>query len=149
MHPRSLWEEARMELVPFTSDTRHTAGILLLTVVAIEYGGTYVLRLVRGSTPATTFQLRFSRAGHAHAGILVVLALLTLPYADIARLSGVWEAIARNGVWLAAILMPTGFFLSSAGRGVERPNRLVWLVYIGAVVLAAAVVTLGVGLLRS
>jgi hypothetical protein len=138
-----------MEYASFTPDTRHTAGILLLTVLAIEYGGTYVLRLVRGSIPATTFQVRFSRAGHAHAGILVVLALVTLPYADVAALSGAWEAIARNGIWLAAILMPAGFFLSSAGRSVERPNRLVVLVYAGAVVLAATVITLGVGLLRS
>jgi hypothetical protein len=138
-----------MEYVPYTSDTRHTAGILLLSVLAIEYGGTYVLRLVRGSAPATTFQVRFSRAGHAHAGILVVLALVTLPYADVARLSGVWEAIARGGIWLAAILMPAGFFLSSAGRNMERPNRFVLLVYAGAAVLAVAVITLGVGLLRS
>ncbi|WP_406045545.1 hypothetical protein OG799_14335 [Micromonospora sp. NBC_00898] len=138
-----------MHYASFTPDTRHTAGILLLAVLAIEYGGTYVLRLVRGSAPATPFQLRFARAGHAHAGILVVLALVTLPYADVARLSGGWELIARSGVWLAAILMPAGFFLASAGRAVQRPNRFVVLVYAGAVVLAAAVTTLGVGLLRS
>lgn len=138
-----------MEYASFTPDTRHTAGILLLTVLAVEYGGTYVLRLVRGSTPATPFQLRFSRAGHAHAAVLVVLALVTLPYADVARLSGAWELLARSGVWLAAILMPAGFFLSSAGRDVQRPNRFVVLLYAGATVLAAAVATLGVGLLRS
>jgi hypothetical protein len=138
-----------MEYAAFSPDTRHTAGILLLTVLAVEYGGTYVLRLVRGSTPATTFQVRFSRAGHAHAGILVVLALVTLPYADVARLSGGWELLARSGVWLAAVLMPAGFFLSSAGRDVQWPNRFVLLLYAGAVILAAAVATLGVGLLRS
>ncbi len=133
----------------FTSDTRHTAGILLLTIVAVEYGGTYLLRLVRGSVPATPFQLRFSRAGHAHAGVLVILTLVTLPYADAAHLSGVWNVIARTGIWVAAILMPLGFFVSAAGRDVERANRFVVLVYLGAVSLAAAVVTLGVGLLRS
>jgi hypothetical protein len=138
-----------MLAAPFTADTRHIAGILLLTVVGIEYGGTYVLRLVRGSAPATPLQLRLSRAGHAHAGVLVILSLVTLPYADTAALSGFWSAIARNGVWAAAILMPAGFFLSVVGRDVQKPNRLIVLVYLGAVSLAAAVITLGVGLIRS
>jgi hypothetical protein len=138
-----------MEFASFTADTRHTAGILLLTVLAIEYGGTHVLRLVRGTAPATTLQLRFSRAGHAHAGVLVVLALLALPYADVARLSGIWEAVARNGIWVAAILMPTGFFVSVAGRDVHKPNGFIVLVYLGAACLAAGVLTLGIGLLRS
>ena len=138
-----------MQIASFSPETRHTAGILLLTILAVEYGGTYLLRLVRGSTPSTPFQLRFSRAGHAHAGVLVILALLALPYADVAGLSGVWDVLARNGVWVAAILMPAGFFLSCAGRNVERPNRLIVLVYAGAVVLAAGLATLAVGLLRS
>ena len=29
-------------------DARSTAGVILLTIVAIEYGGTFVLRIVRG-----------------------------------------------------------------------------------------------------
>jgi hypothetical protein len=138
-----------MPLAPFTGDTRHIAGVLLLTVVAIEYGGTYLLRLVRGSAPATPLQLRLSRAGHAHAGVLVILSLVALPYADVADLHGFWSVIARNGVWVAAILMPTGFFVSVAGRDVQKVNRFIWLVYLGAACLAAAVLTLGVALIRS
>jgi hypothetical protein len=133
----------------FSPDTRHTAGVLLLTVLGIEYGGLYVLKLVRGSAPATDLQLRFSRAGHAHAGVLVILSLVALPYADTAQLSGIWDVIARNGIWVAAILMPLGFFVSVAGRDVRRPNRFVVLIYAGAVSLAAGVLTLGIGLLRS
>jgi hypothetical protein len=134
---------------PFSPDTRHLAGILLLTVVAIEYGGTHILSLVRGAAPATPLQLRLSRAGHAHAGVLVILSLVTLPYADTANLSGIWEVIARNGIWAAAILMPAGFFLSVIGRDVQQTNRFIWLVYLGAVSLAAGVITLGIGLLRA
>lgn len=133
----------------FSADTRQTAGILFLTVIAIEYGGTRLLRLVRGSVPATQLQLRFERAGHAHAGVLVILSLVTLPYVDVAHLSGVWQAIAHNCIWIAAIVMPAGFFISVAGRQVERPNRFVVLIYLGAASLALGVVTLGVGLLQS
>lgn len=45
--------------------------------------------------------------------------------------------------------MPAGFFLSSMGRGRERPNALVALVYAGGVVLAAGLTTLGVGMLTA
>jgi hypothetical protein len=43
--------------------------------------------------------------------------------------------------------MSAGFFLSVVGRGVERPNRLITLVWAGGAVLAVSVATLGVGLL--
>ena len=72
-----------------SSDSRTTAGVLLLTIVAVEFGGLTVLRIVRGRQPATEFQKSFARAGHAHAGVLVVLALLALIYADAAGLNGV------------------------------------------------------------
>lgn len=43
--------------------------------------------------------------------------------------------------------MPAGFFLSSMGRCQTKPNRFSWLIYAGAVALAAGAVALGVGLL--
>jgi hypothetical protein len=138
-----------MHTVLFSTSTRHTAGFLLLTMIFVEYGGTHVLRMVRGSVPATDLQLRFSRAGHAHAAVLVILTLIALPYTDAAHLSGVWDVIARNGIWVAAILMPTGFFVAVAGRDVTRPNKFIALVWIGAISLTAALLTLGIGLLRS
>lgn len=131
-----------------SSDSRSTAGVLLLTIVAIEYGGTYVLSIVRGRHPMTPFQQTFARAGHAHAGVLVTLALVCQILADAARMSGPPETLARNGIPLAAILIPAGFFLSSAGRNVTQPNRLIVLLYAGAVALALGVISLGVGLLR-
>ncbi|MGH3316784.1 MAG: hypothetical protein ACRDO0_11640 [Nocardioidaceae bacterium] len=123
------------------------AGILLLSVVAIEWGGTFMLRVVRGGVPLTDFQRSFSRAGHAHAGVLVILALVCVLYADAAAQDGLWGWLARSGVAFAAILMPAGFFFSSMGSGREQPNRLVWMVYAGAVLLAAGVVSLGLALL--
>jgi hypothetical protein len=130
------------------SDTAmRIAGILLLSIVAIEWGGTFMLRVVRGGVPLTDFQRSFSRAGHAHAGVLVILALVCVLYADAAGQNGLWGWLARSGVAFAAILMPAGFFFSSMGSGREQPNRLVWLVYAGAVLLAAGVVSLGLALL--
>ena len=132
------------------SDTsRELAGILLLALVTVETGGLYLLAIVRGSTSATPFQLAFARAGHAHAAVLLVLALVCQLLADAAALDGGWEWVARSGVAVAAVLMPGGFFLSSLGEGRERPNGLLALVFAGAALLAVGLATLGVGLLRA
>ena len=127
-------------------ETRTTAGVLLLTVVFIEYGGWFMLRVVRGGQPATDFQKAFFRAGHAHAGVLVTLSLVSQLLVGAAGLSGVGAALA-NGIWAAAILMPAGFFLSAAGRDRTRPNQLIVLLYAGAIALAVGVISLGLGLL--
>jgi hypothetical protein len=126
---------------------RTTAGVVLLTVVAVESGGAFMLRVVTGAVPATDFQRRFFRAGHAHAGMLVTLGLVCLLLAEAAGLSGALGWLARTGVLVAAILMPAGFFFSAMGAGRERPSRWIALLVVGAVVLAAAVVTLGIGLI--
>jgi len=46
-----------------SNDSRTTAGILLLTIVAVEFGGLTMLRIVRGRQPATEFQKSFARDG--------------------------------------------------------------------------------------
>jgi hypothetical protein len=130
-------------------DSRSTAGVILLTIVGVEYGGWFMLRLVRGRQRATGFQRAFFRAGHAHAGVLVTLALVSLILADAADMSGPLAFFARNSIWAAAVLMPAGFFLSAAGREVTGPNRLIVLLYAGATSLALGVVSLGVGLLTA
>ena len=129
--------------------TLSTAGVLLLTIVAIEYGGWFMLRVVRGRQPTTPFQQAFFRAGHAHAGVLVTLALVGQILADAARMSGPLAVLAHNGIWAAAILMPAGFFLSAAGRGITAPTRFIALLYAGVVALALGVVSLGIGLLAA
>jgi Ni,Fe-hydrogenase I cytochrome b subunit len=139
-----------METTPFLSaDVRSTTGVLLLTLVAVEYGGYFMLRVVRGRQPATPLQQAFFRAGHAHAGVLVTLALVGQILVAATHMSGVLAFLARNGIWAAAILMPAGFFLSAAGRGVDKPNGWVVLLYVGMAALALGVVALGVGLLGS
>jgi hypothetical protein len=132
-----------------SAPSRTTAGVLLLTILAIEWGGWFMLRVVRRRQPATGFQQAFFRAGHAHAGVLVVLGLVCQVLADATDLTGALALVARDGVPAAAILMPAGFFLSAAGREAARPNPLIVLVYAGAACLAAGVVTVGVGLLTA
>lgn len=127
--------------------TLSTAGVLLIAIVAVEWGGTYLLALARGRRTATPFQITFARAGHAHAGVLVILSLVTLLYVDASGATGLLGSLARQGIPLAAILMPLGFFLSSAGKDRTSPNALIWLLYAGAISLAVGAVSLGIALL--
>jgi hypothetical protein len=126
--------------------TRILAGILLLSLVTVESGGLYLVKLVGGKAPATPFQLGFSRAGHAHAGVLLILSLVIQIYVDGSGLTGFAEWIARTLVPIAALLMPAGFFFSSMGAGRTTPSKLIMLVWVGAVCLAVGLATLGIGL---
>ncbi len=132
-----------------SANSKITAGVLLLTIVAIEYGGWFMLRVVRGHQPVTAFQQAFFRAGHAHAGVLVILSLVGQILVDTAHMSGLLAFFARNGIWAAAILMPAGFFFAAAGKGVTTPNRFILLLYAGVLSLALGVVSLGIGLLTA
>lgn len=132
---------------PFSPATLTLAGILLLALVTVETGGWFLTRVSRGRQDANALQASFFRAGHAHAGVLLVLSLAILAFIDQANLSGAWLAIARVGVPLAAILMPAGFFLSVLGGDPQRPNRLIALLWVGAVSLTVGLVTAGVGLI--
>jgi hypothetical protein len=123
-----------------------TAGVVLLTVVAIESGGLFLLKVVRGKQPANALQSSFYRAGHAHAGVLVILGLVALLLVDGSGAAGLVVA-APTLVLSAAIFMPAGFFLSVLGKDPQKPNGFVVLLYIGAAALAVGLVIGGVGLI--
>jgi drug/metabolite transporter (DMT)-like permease len=88
------------------------------------------------------------RAGHAHAGVLLVLSLVALRYVDEANLPEGWRKFVRAAIPSAAILLPLGFFLSVLPPGAAEPNGTIYFCFAGAVLLAAGLVTLGTGLLR-
>ncbi|KAA1423676.1 hypothetical protein FE697_008840 [Mumia zhuanghuii] len=126
--------------------TTITAGVVVLTVITIETGGAFMLRVVGGRQPANALQTSFFRAGHAHAGVLVILGLVTLLLTSSAGVDEPWAMIGPLGVLVAAIVMPAGFFLSVLGSDPQRPGRLIVLVYAGAVLLAAGLATTGISL---
>jgi hypothetical protein len=121
-------------------------GILLLALVTVESGGVFLTRVVRGKVPANALQTSFFRAGHAHAAVLLMLSIAILGVIDNADLPPVLDVIARDGVPIAAILMPAGFFLSVLGRDPQKPNRLIVLLWLGAASLTAGLLAAGIGL---
>lgn len=129
-----------------TSSSLITAGVVLLTVIAIAYGGTFLLRVVNGNVPTNDLQRSYFRAGHAHAGMLVTLGLVVLLLLGQADVPG-WSYTLGLGVLYAAILMPAGFFLSVIGRDPQRPNALKFLIWLGAASLVIGVGSAGIGLI--
>lgn len=129
-----------------TPSTLISTGVILLTVVTIAYGGTFLLRVVNGRVPTNDLQRSYFRAGHAHAGVLIILGLLVRLWLDHPEVPA-WSVRLADGVLLAAILMPAGFFLSVLGRDPQRPNRLRSLIWAGAASLTAGLVAAGSGLI--
>ena len=131
--------------------SRRLAGILLVVMPSVVVGGVSVLTLLIGDPTYMQNPLRQDlwRAGHAHAGVLLVLSLVALRYVDEARLSDRWKAVVRTSIPSAAILLPLAFFLSVLPPDATRPNGLIGLAYLGAVVLSVGLVVLGIGLFRT
>jgi drug/metabolite transporter superfamily protein YnfA len=133
-------------------ESRMLAGILLVVLPTVMFGGTSLLRFLITDSPGyVDNQLRHDlfRAGHAHAGVYLILSLVMLRYVDEAVLGPLWKWLARTGAPIAAILIPAAFFLSVVSPDAKEPSGLIYLAYIGAIFLAAAVLTLGVGLIRA
>jgi len=135
-----------------TREARLMSGIILITVPTIQYGGYFLLTSLMNKGSGymdNPLRQNFFRAGHAHAGVIVLLSLICQVLADGAVLPTPLIWLVRIGVPLAAILISAGFFFSVLEPGATQVNGAVSLIYAGAVVLAVGVVTLGVGLLRS
>jgi hypothetical protein len=133
-------------------ESRMLAGILLVVLPTVMFGGLALLSFLTRNLPGYTDNpLRHDlwRVGHAHAGVFLVLSLVMLGYVDEAVLSPFWKWIARTGAPIAAIPIPASFFLSVVSPTATEPNALMNLAYIGALFLAAGVLSLGVDLLRA
>ena len=130
-----------------STDARLFCGLSLVIVPTIVFGGTTLLSVVsRGAygTPGppnlTPDQVTYYRAGHAHAGVLLILSLLIQLALD---------NVAGN-VWPTRIIAAASPVLVSAGLfGVAHLPALRVLLYLGAASVAWATLITGIGLLRS
>ena len=107
--------------------SRLVAGIVLIIVPTVEIGGASILSLLIADPTYAQNDLRQDlwRAGHAHAGVWLVLSLVALRYVDEATLSEGLRWVVRVAFPIAAVLMALGFFLSvlSRGDGAKRADQ--------------------------
>jgi hypothetical protein len=132
-------------------EARVVSGVTLLTVPTIMYGGATLLgTLTKGAggiSPGNLAlldqtQWALFRAGHAHAGVWVVLSLVIQVLLDSAALSLKLKWLARIAAPLAAVAISGGFF------GLAYNSNFTWLLYFGAACLVVVVLLTGAGLLR-
>ena len=134
-----------------TTQSRRVAGILLIIFPTVVLGGVSVLTLLVNDPGYADNALRQDlwRAGHAHAGVLLLLSLIALRYVDEAHLTERTRRLVRLAFPTAAVLLPLAFFLSVLTPDATEPNPLINLAYLGAVLLVTAMLTLGIGLIRA
>ncbi len=98
--------------------TRVFTVIALVSLPTVMFGGFSLLRLLAGRG-LNDFQQGAFRAGHAHAGVLLVLALV---YLDILSRTGLTVGLR----WLAAVVLVAGILAQSGGffvhMAVGRPG---------------------------
>src|SRR5690554_5622062 len=92
--PTIAVNEQRRQL-NISADARNVIGWLFVSVPIVEYGGYFLLSLLRRRTTGEQPDLRFSyyRAGHAHAGVLVILAIIAQVMIDQAGFSSTVEGL--------------------------------------------------------
>jgi hypothetical protein len=125
-------------------------GLSLILVPTIVYGGLTVLGVITNQmlgTPGprnlSASQIAFYRAGHAHAGVLTLLALFLQLAIDSAALPLFLVWPIRVGAIAAAILVSGGFF------AVAHVRSLRFVLYAGAVLVATTTLVVGIGLIRA
>ena len=123
-------------------------AVALISLPTVMFGGFSLLRLLVARR-LNEFQVAYFRAGHAHAGVLLVLSLAVLDMLTHTSLS-------RTGQWIVGALLVAGVLAQSGGMfvhmGIGKPGQ--WsagntLSSVGAVLLAGALLTTGAAVIAS
>ena len=129
--------------------------VSVLSLITVEFGGSTLLGFLTGrgslgGDPATVdHRMRFFRAGHAHAGVLIVLSLVYYIYLDHADFSNGFDWVVGLVFVAGTLAQSGGFFLHLAHGAPAAPSAGTRLTRLGAVVIAVALVVLAVGLIRA
>jgi heme/copper-type cytochrome/quinol oxidase subunit 4 len=117
-----------------------------IALPTVMYGGYSLLGLM-GRDRLTPFQLTHFRAGHAHAGVLLLMSLLYFLFLERARLAPGLQLAGAVAVIVGVLAQSGGFFLH---MGVGQPGKGslgTTLTSVGALILVAAIALLVYGLI--
>lgn len=122
--------------------------IAWIALPTVMYGGYALLGLLsRGEL--TEFQQTYFRAGHAHAGVLLLMALLYHHYMERTSLRPGLKILGAAVVLVGILGQSGGFFLHMVIGQPGAPSAGTVVTTIGAALLAAAVLLLVYGLITS
>jgi drug/metabolite transporter superfamily protein YnfA len=128
--------------------------VSVLSLITVEFGGWALLGFLTGQgtlkgDPATVdYRMRFFRAGHAHAGVLIVLSLVYYVYLDRADFSNGFDWVV-GVILVAGTLAQSGGFFIHLGQGAPAtPTVGTTVTRVGALLIAVALVILAIGLIQ-
>ena len=120
--------------------------IAWIAIPTVMYGGYSLLGLLaRGGL--SEFQQTYFRAGHAHAGVLLLMSLLYHQYMDQTALSPTIKVIAATMVLVGILAQSGGFFLHMVVGQPGESSLGTTITSLGAMLLVIAILILVYGLL--
>jgi hypothetical protein len=114
----------------------------------VMFGGYSLLRLLNAGNRLTPFQVTWFRAGHAHAGVLLVMSLMYYQYLEQTAFGSVAKHAASATLFFGILLQSGGFFLHMVIGEPDRRSYGTTITIAGAVLLSTAIVVLMYGLVR-
>jgi hypothetical protein len=119
--------------------------------LSVEFGGHALLRFITVDQRALKGPAgeRFFRAGHAHAGVLLTLSLVYYLYLPRADFSSGAEWLFGLLLLFGVLAQSGGFFLHLAVGKEESGSVGTVVTRTGAVLIAVALVALGIGLIQA
>jgi hypothetical protein len=120
-----------------------------ISLPAVMYGGFTMLQfLTRSKSPLSDWQLRMFRAGHAHAGVLLLMTLLYEVFIQQTPLSRTAQILCTIVIILGVLLQSGGFFVHMVVGSAGKASLGTKMTMLGAVVLTLGIIALVVGLIR-
>ena len=122
-------------------------GWILLPTVML--GGYSLLQLMVAGNALTPFQVTYFRAGHGHAGVLLIVALLYHSYLDKTAFSNSTKWLACTAMFVSILAISGGFFLHMILGEPGRASAGILITSLGALLLTLDVFLLVYGLIKS
>jgi hypothetical protein len=120
-----------------------------IALPTVMFGGYSLLRLLNRGDALTPFQVDCFRAGHAHAGVLLLLSLLYYIFLDRTALTASVKQAACVALFVGILAQSGGFFIHMMLGDPKRASIGTKVTIAGAALLACSVIVLVYGLITT
>jgi len=131
------------------NDLRAWIVVTWIALPTVMYGGYSLLHIINRDNALSEFQVRWFRAGHAHAGVLVLMSLLYYMFMDRTVLPPVVKHAACVVLFVGVLAQSGGFFVHMLVGKSDQTSVGNTVTAVGAVLLTLAVATLVYGLITA
>lgn len=124
--------------------------IALFSLVTVEFGGHALLRFITvDRTELGPAREQFFRAGHAHAGVLLILSLAYFLYLDRTDWGGFLQWLFGIMLLVGLLALSGGFLVHMLYGAPERTTPGIILTRVGGPLIAAPLIALAIGLIQA